>query len=96
MMCDVVSVHIFAQVFTVCICGCFSNWCQKNMTLASSITTPYLGGGFIMKNVKYGLPEVFERGILTELCLFICLFLFLLIKIRTKSSLSSKYGEQNH
>ena len=41
------------------------------MTLASSITTPYLGGGFIWKNVKYGLLEVFKRGILTELCLYI-------------------------
>ena len=28
-------------------------------------------GGFVWKNVKYGLLEVFERGILTELCLFI-------------------------
>ena len=29
------------------------------------------GGGFIWKDVKYGLLEVFERGILTELCLLI-------------------------
>ena len=28
------------------------------------------GGGFVWKNVKYGLLEVFERGILTKLCLY--------------------------
>ena len=37
-------------------------------------------GWFCIKNVKYGLLEVFERGILTELCLFISLVLSVLLQ----------------
>ena len=82
-----VNVHIFAQMFTVCMCERFSNWCQKNMALASSITTPYLGGGFVWKHVKYGLLGSFREGYFNQ-TLSIHLFLWQWLRLNSTVMIS--------